>query len=153
MKKKIIYLTLSIFLVILILISSSYALLFKTDETDKQSYATGVLDITSESLNGSVTINNQLPMTDSDGANTTPYTFRITNKGNLSYKFNVMLLSTTTSNQIEAQYIKLKVNDNEVTSLNNLTNGIILSDITLNPTEYIDVTLRVWLDINTPIPK
>ena len=150
MKKKIIFLTISIFLVILILFSSSYALLFKVDETDKQSYKTGILDITSESLSGSVTINNQLPMSDSDGESSTPYIFRITNKGNLSYKFNIMLLSTTTDNQIEAQYIKLKVNDNEIVTLNSLTNGIILSDITLKPTEYIDVTLRVWLDINTP---
>ena len=150
MKKKIIFLTISIFLVILILFSSSYALLFKVDETDKQSYTTGILDITSESLSGSVTINNQLPMPDSDGENSTPYIFRITNTGNLSYKFNIMLLSTTTDNQIEAQYIKVKVNDNEIVTLNSLTNGIILSDITLKPTEYIDVTLRVWLDENTP---
>ena len=150
MRKKILFLIISIFLVILILFSSSYALLFKVDETDKQSYKTGILDITSESLSGSVTINNQLPISDSDGENSTPYIFRITNKGNLSYKFNIMLLSTTTDNQIEAQYIKLKVNDNEIVTLNSLTNGIILSDITLKPTEYIDVTLRVWLDINTP---
>ena len=150
MKKKIIFLTISIFLVILILFSSSYALLFKVDETDKQSYKTGILDITSEALNGSVTLNNELPITDSDGENSTPYIFRITNKGNLSYKFNIMLLSTTTDNQIEAQYIKVKVNDNELIKLNSLTNGVILSDITLKPTEYIDVTLRVWLDINTP---
>ena len=150
MKKKIIFITISIFLVILILFSSTYALLFKTDETDKQSYKTGILDITSESLNGSVTINNQLPMSDSDGENSTPYIFRITNKGNLSYKFNIMLLSTTTDNQIEAEYIKIKVDDNPPVKLNSLTNGVILSDITLKPTEYIDVTLRVWLDINTP---
>ena len=134
MKKKILFLIISIFLVILILFSSSYALLFKVDETDKQSYKTGILDITSESLSGSVTINNQLPISDSDGENSTPYIFRITNKGNLSYKFNIMLLSTTTDNQIEAQYIKLKVNDNETVTLNSLTNGVILSDITLKPT-------------------
>ena len=150
MKKKILFLIISIFLVILILFSSSYALLFKVDETDKQSYTTGILDITSESLSGSVTINNQLPMSDSDGENSTPYIFRITNTGNLSYKFNIMLLSTTTDNQIEAQYIKVKVNDNEPIKLNSLTNGVILSDITLKPNEYIDVTLRVWLDENTP---
>ena len=150
MKKKILFLVLSIFIVVLILFSSSYALLFKTNVTDKQSYTTGILDITSEALNGSVTLNNELPMIDSDGENTTPYTFRITNIGNLSYKFNIMLLSTTTDNQIEAEYIKIKVNDNEIVTLNSLTNGIILSDITLKPDEYIDVTLRVWLDINTP---
>ena len=150
MKKKIIFITISIFLVILILFSSTYALLFKTDETDKQSYTTGILSITSEAIGNSVTLNNSLPMSDSDGENSTPYIFRITNTGNLSYKFNVMLLSTTTDNQIGSEYIKLKVNDNTIVKLNSLTNGVILSDITLKPTEYIDVTLRVWLDENTP---
>ncbi len=150
MKKKIIFITISIFLVILILFSSTYALLFKTDETDKQSYTTGILSITSEAVGNSVTLNNSLPMSDSDGENSTPYIFRITNTGNLSYKFNVMLLSTTTDNQIGSEYLKLKVNDNTIVKLNSLTNGVILSNITLKPTEYIDVTLRVWLDINTP---
>ncbi len=150
MNKKIMYITISIFLVILVLFSSTYALLFKSDETDKQSYATGMLEITSETTNNSVTLSNNLPMSDSDGANTTPYTFKITNIGNLSYKFNVMLLSTTTSNQIESQYIKIKVNDNIPVKLSDLTNGIILSDITLKPGKSIEVSLRVWLDENTP---
>ena len=150
MKKKEILLIISIFLVVLILFSSSYALLFKSDQTDKQSYATGVLSITSEATNNSVTLNNALPMSDTDGASSTPYTFKITNTGNLSYKFNVMLLSTTTENQISAEYIKVKVNDNAPVKLNSLTNGVILSDITLKPEAFVEISLRVWLDESTP---
>ena len=150
MKKKEILLIISIFLVVLILFSSSYALLFKSDQTDKQSYATGVLSITSEATNNSVTLNNALPMSDTDGASSTPYTFKITNTGNLSYKFNVMLLSTTTENQIGAEYIKVKVNDNAPVKLNSLTNGVILSNITLKPEAYVEISLRVWLDESTP---
>ena len=149
MKKRIL-LIISIFVVVLILFSSSYALLFKSNQTDKQEYTTGMLEITSETLSGSVTLNNPLPMSDSDGENTTPYVFRITNTGNLTYKFNIMLLSTTTDNQISSNYIKLKVNNESITTLNSLTDGIILSNITLKPTEYIDVTLRVWLSEDTP---
>ena len=150
MKKKEILLIISIFLVVLILFSSSYALLFKSDQTDKQSYATGVLSITSEATNNSVTLNNALPMSDTDGASSTPYTFKITNTGNLSYKFNVMLLSTTTENQIGAEYIKVKVNDNAPVKLNSLTNGVILSNITLKPEASVEISLRVWLDESTP---
>ena len=150
MKKKEILLIISIFLVVLILFSSSYALLFKSDQTDKQSYATGVLSITSEATNNSVTLNNALPMSDTDGASSTPYTFKITNTGNLSYKFNVMLLSTTTENQISAEYIKVKVNDNAPVKLNSLTNGVILSNITLKPEAFVEISLRVWLDESTP---
>ena len=142
MKKRIL-LIISIFVVVLILFSSSYALLFKSNQTEKQEYTTGMLEITSETLSGSVTLNNPLPMSDSDGENTTPYVFRITNTGNLTYKFNIMLLSTTTDNQIEAQYIKIKVNEENPIKLSSLTGGIILSDIVLKPTEYVDITLRV----------
>ena len=149
MKKRIL-LIISIFVVVLILFSSSYALLFKSNQTDKQEYTTGMLEITSETLSGSVTLNNPLPMSDSDGENTTPYVFRITNTGNLTYKFNIMLLSTTTNNQISSNYIKLKVNNESITTLNSLTDGVILSNITLKPGKSIDVTLRVWLSENTP---
>ena len=149
MKKRIL-LIISIFVVVLILFSSSYALLFKSNQTDKQEYTTGMLEITSETLSGSVTLNNPLPMSDSDGENTTPYVFRITNTGNLSYKFNIMLLSTTTDNQISSNYIKLKVNTDTPVKLNSLTDGIILSNITLKPGKSIDVTLRVWLSEDTP---
>ena len=149
MKKRIL-LIISIFVVVLILFSSSYALLFKSNQTDKQEYTTGMLEITSETLSGSVTLNNPLPMSDSDGENTTPYVFRITNTGNLTYKFNIMLLSTTTNNQISSNYIKLKVNSESITTLNSLTDGVILSNITLKPGKSIDVTLRVWLSENTP---
>ena len=149
MKKRIL-LIISIFVVVLILFSSSYALLFKSNQTDKQEYTTGMLEITSETLSGSVTLNNPLPMSDSDGENTTPYVFRITNTGNLTYKFNIMLLSTTTDNQISSNYIKLKVNTDTPVKLNSLTDGIILSNITLKPGKSIDVTLRVWLSEDTP---
>ena len=149
MKKRIL-LIISIFVVVLILFSSSYALLFKSNQTDKQEYTTGMLEITSETLSGSVTLNNPLPMSDSDGENTTPYVFRITNTGNLTYKFNIMLLSTTTNNQISSNYIKLKVNTDTPVKLNSLTDGIILSNITLKPGKSIDVTLRVWLSEDTP---
>ncbi len=149
MKKRIL-LIISIFVVVLILFSSSYALLFKSNQTEKQEYTTGMLEITSETLSGSVTLNNPLPMSDSDGENTTPYVFRITNTGNLTYKFNIMLLSTTTNNQISSNYIKLKVNTDTPVKLNSLTDGIILSNITLKPGKSIDVTLRVWLSEDTP---
>ncbi len=149
MKKRIL-LIISIFVVVLILFSSSYALLFKSNQTEKQDYTTGMLEITSETLSGSVTLNNPLPMSDSDGENTTPYVFRITNTGNLTYKFNIMLLSTTTNNQISSNYIKLKVNTDTPVKLNSLTDGIILSNITLKPGKSIDVTLRVWLSEDTP---
>ena len=116
MGKKITLLVLSIILVLTILIGTTYSALFKVDEGVEQSYATGNLEIISNATNGSVTLTNSLPMEDSIGATSTPYTFKITNTGNLSYKFNVKFLSTTTDleNMINPENIKIKVNDNEI---------------------------------------
>ncbi len=150
MNKKLIVLISSIIVSIIILISSTYALLFKTDVTAEQSYKTGVLEITSTSVNNSVTLTNSLPTTDEDGAVSTPYTFKITNTGNLSYKFDVMLLSTTTDNQIDAQYIKVKVDNETTVTLNNLTDGKIKTNVTLKPGKDITISLRVWLSDTTP---
>ncbi len=150
MNKKLIVLISSIIVSIVVLISSTYALLFKTDVTEQQSYKTGVLQITSTSVNNSVTLTNSLPTTDEDGAVSTPYTFKITNTGNLSYKFDVMLLSTTTDNQIDAQYIKVKVDNEAPLSLGSLTNGKLRTDITLEPGSSVTIALRVWLSDTTP---
>ena len=150
MNKKLSVLISSIIVSIIILISSTYALLFKTNVTEEQSYKTGVLEITSTSVNNSVTLTNSLPTTDEDGAVSTPYTFKITNTGNLSYKFDVMLLSTTTDNQIDAQYIKVKVDNETTVTLNNLTDGKIKTNVTLKPGKDITISLRVWLSDTTP---
>ena len=105
MKRKIVFLILSIAFVSIIIVSSTYSALFKVDNTEEQKYATGTLAITSNATNNSVTLTNSLPMSDEDGATSSPYTFKITNVGNLSFKFDVKFLSTTTSNMISSQYI------------------------------------------------
>jgi len=148
--KKIIGLLLSIVVILLILTNSTYSLLVKTDQTAQQSYSTGVLTITSNATNNSVKLTNALPMTDTAGASSTAYTFQIKNTGTVKFQYNVKLLSTTTSNQIAAQYVKIKVNSNSVTTLSALTDGIILSNQTLAAGATANVTLRVWLASNTP---
>jgi len=148
--KKIVLLIVSILTVIIILMNSTYSLLMDTKKTGLQSYTTGILEITSSTTNNSVTLTNGIPMSDADGANSKPYTFKIKNTGNLIYTFDIKLLSTTATNLIDAQYIKIKVNDNEVQTLSTLTEGKILEGITLEPYDTMEVTLRVWLDYNTP---
>ena len=153
MRKKITLLVLSIILVLSILIGSTYSALFKVDEGVEQSYTTGNLEIISNATNDSVTLTNALPMEDSVGATSKPYTFKITNTGNLNYRFNVKFLSTTTDleNMINPENIKIMVNDNEPVTLYSLSliNGVILENIELSPMQSIEITIRVWLDINT----
>ena len=148
--KKTIITVLSIILVLTIMSSTTYAIFFRVNTFENtESYTAGVLDI--EVVEGSaLSLANTLPITDSEGASLTPYTFTVKNVGNLTYTFDLKMLSTTSSNPINSSYIKVKLDDKEPVLLSSLTNGIIGSDITLNPSESITMSIRIWLDINTP---
>ena len=148
--KKTIITVLSIILVLTIMSSTTYAIFFRVNTFENtESYTAGVLDI--EVVEGSaLSLANTLPITDSEGASLTPYTFTVKNVGNLTYTFDLKMLSTTSSNPINSSYIKVKLDNNEPVLLSSLTNGIIGSDITLSPGKSITMSIRIWLDINTP---
>ena len=134
------------------LLNSTYSL-FYHEETSKntEGYSTGTLSITASSKGSTISLSDALPVEDSVGSTSTPYTFTITNTGNLNYKFNIKLLSTgSSSTTIGSQYIKLKVDDGSVTTLSSLSNGIIKKDVTLAAGDSIDISVRVWLSISTP---
>lgn len=134
------------------LLNSTYSL-FYHEETSKntEGYSTGTLSITASSKGSTISLSDALPVEDSVGSTSTPYTFTITNTGNLNYKFNIKLLSTgSSSTTIGSQYIKLKVDDGSVTTLSSLSNGIIKKDVTLKAGTSIDINVRVWLSISTP---
>ena len=113
-----------------------------------ESYTSGILDITVEE-GTTLTLSNTLPMTDEEGSALTPYTFKVTNTGNLTYTFDLKLLSTT-SNQINPAYIKVKLDDNSPVTLSSLSEGLIASDLTLNPSKSVTMSIRIWLSIDTP---
>lgn len=134
------------------LLNSTYSL-FYHEEVSKntEGYTTGTLSITASSKGSTISLSDALPVEDSVGSTSTPYTFTISNTGNLNYKFNIKLLSTgSSSTTIGSQYIKLKVDDGSVTTLSSLSNGIIKKDITLKAGASIDINVRVWLSISTP---
>ena len=148
--KKTIITVLSIILVLTIMSSTTYAIFFRVNTFENtESYTAGVLDIEVEE-GSTLSLTNTLPITDSEGASLTPYTFTVKNVGNLTYTFDLKMLSTTSSNPINSSYIKVKLDNNEPVLLSSLTNGIIGSDITLSPGKSITMSIRIWLDINTP---
>ena len=153
-KKKIIIsiVILAVALIGFSLVNSTYSLFYHEETaSNTESYSTGLLSIVASSKGETISLNNTLPISDTDGINTTPYTFTIKNIGNLDYKFNVKLLSTSSSDTtIDPQYIKIKIDDGNVTTLSSLTNSIIKSDITLAAGDSIDISIRIWLSIDTP---
>ena len=86
--KKTIITVLSIILVLTIMSSTTYAIFFRVNTFENtESYTAGVLDI--EVVEGSaLSLANTLPITDSEGASLTPYTFTVKNVGNLTYTFD-----------------------------------------------------------------
>ena len=111
-------------------------------------YQTGLLSIEAVSKSNNISLDNTLPMSDDDGLQTTPYVFTIKNNGNIDYKFNVKLLSTS-ENTFSPEYIKLKIDDEEIKTLSSLTNSIIKQDVILPAGETIDISIRVWLSSDT----
>ncbi len=134
------------------LLNSTYSLFYHEEiSKNTEGYSTGTLSITASSKGSTISLSDALPVEDSVGSTSTPYTFTITNTGNLNYKFNIKLLSTgSSSTTIGSQYIKLKVDDGSVTTLSSLSNGIIKKDVTLKAGASIDISVRVWLSISTP---
>lgn len=149
-KNKITILIISIIILITVVISSSYALYYnsyKAEETN--TYETGSLKVSYE--NGNVLIlSNNVPLSDPEGVATDPYIVTIVNKGNLAYKFNVLLMSSSGDNIIDPNYIRLKVNDKLITNLSDLSDSVILKDVILKPEESLEINLRVWLEEFTP---
>ena len=105
--KKIIALIILVLISIIALIGSSYALLTKSFKSEKLSMQVGTLKI--DFTDGNIiTMNNALPMTDEDGMNTTPYTFTITNSGNIDSYYTVSNEEELT-NTLDTSYLKMRL--------------------------------------------
>lgn len=149
-KKKIMIIVSSIILVLAALFTTTYSLFYKEDvAANPSNYSTGLLQIEATSLSDTISLDSALPMTDEEGIETTPYVFSIKNTGNVDYKFDVKLLSTS-SNTINSQYIKLNIDNGSPVVLSSLTNSIIKSNVVVKAKESINITLRVWLSKDTP---
>ena len=162
-RNKKIFVIVSLSLIVISLLGGTYAMFQRLDKAEyANNYKTGLLQIelddTSESLGGILDLSGTVPISDEAGTNTNAYKFKLVNKGNLSYKFNLKLVSDVTyleehnclNNQLNYDYIKIKINDNEPVVLSSLTDNIIDKDIILNPGESKYYELRVWLKEGTP---
>lgn len=143
---------LAVVLIISALSNSTYAL-FSSDDygANPNVYSTGTLSIEAKSKSEVISLNNVLPMSDKEGKESTPYVFTIKNTGTVGYKFNVKLLSTgNSSTSFSPSYIKLQIDEGDVTTLSDLTSSKIKEDVVLAAGENIDISIRIWLDEETP---
>ena len=162
-KHKKLFVIVSISLIVISLLGGSYAMFQRLDKAEyANNYKTGLLQIvfddTSEGLGGVINVEGAVPTANSDGANLTPYRFKIINQGNLDYKFDLKLVIdadyTAThgcnDKQLSADYIMIKFNDEEPVVLSSLTDNVIKSNIELKAGEDVTYELRAWLKEGAP---
>ncbi len=105
--RKIIVLIVLILISIIALIGSSYALLTKSFKSEKLSMQVGTLKVDFTEGNA-ITMNNAMPMTDENGMNTTPYTFTITNSGDVDAYYTVSN-EEELANTLDTNYLKMRL--------------------------------------------
>ncbi len=126
---------------------NTYALYVNKDYGSTEDYTTGLLDLTFDE-NTTLTLASAFPISDAEGESSDAYSLKITNTGNLTYKFNVELLDTTSENLINNKYIKIKIDDGDIHTLD--TSNILSKDVTLVPGESKSINIRMWLSEDTP---
>ena len=126
---------------------NTYALYVNRDYGSTEDYTTGLLDLTFDE-NTTLTLASAFPISDAEGESSDAYSLKITNTGNLTYKFNVELLDTTSENLINNKYIKIKIDDGDIHTLD--TSNILSKDVTLVPGESKSINVRMWLSEDTP---
>ena len=149
-KKQIIVTVLLIAICLLTLVGSSYALFTKTlSSTKKISVQAGTLKVDFAEGNR-INLSNVAPMSDSDGMNTTPYTFTITNSGSVAAYYTIRN-EEDSSNTLNNKYIKYRLvsdsYDSGIKTLDTMGSGyyILSSENTLSVGKSITYKLYLWL--------
>ena len=152
-KKKYIIISIIVISISLIaLIGTSYALLTMTIEGDKKiSLTAGILKVDFTEGNN-INLDNIAPMTDKQGLKTTPYTFTITNTGNINAYYHVSI-EEDSNNTLSNRYLKMKMTgdngyDSGVLKVNNYGVGTfeIRGEDVLEPSDKVTYQLWMWLD-------
>ena len=153
-KKYVILVVVTILVSVIALIGATYALLTMTIEGDKNITLTaGILKV-DFAEGDNINLENTAPMTDAQGLKTTPYTFTITNTGNINAYYHVSL-EENANNTLSNNYLKMRLTstdgyDSGVVQVSSYGTGEfdITSEYTLEPEDTVTYTLWMWLDNN-----
>ena len=149
-KKK--YITISVVIIlisIIALVGTSYALLTMTIEGDKEiSLTAGILKV-DFTEGDNINLENTAPLTDKQGQKQTPYTFTITNTGNINAYYHISL-EEDSNNTLDNSYLKMRMTgsngyDSGVIRVSNYGKGTfeIRGEEVIEPEDT--VTYRLWM--------
>ena len=155
-KRLIITSVISIILVSILFIGSTYSIFTSTDvDQESNVYRTGNLAVKFEDTNN-VSLEITKPISDQKSISINPYRLTVTNEGTVAYQFNIVLDPTTATSEINHQYIMTKVGQLETQKLSDCANNVIKENVILLPGTSVDIDVRVWLSdtvLNTEMNK
>ena len=164
LKKEVMKNVIYIGIILLIAIISTYKIYYKFQDDRNVNFNSDSFVITFHEKTGDkVNITKVTPVTDSVGLSSNSYSFSI--KNNLTEKahFEVRLVddleSVTDDNCIDKliskENIKVSIKngkkDNKIYNLNELEDGVLLSD-KISALEEREISVRVWVDKNSSLP-
>ena len=149
-KNKIILVIILILISLIALVGSSYALLTKSFKSKKLSMEVGTLKIDFAEGNA-INMSNAAPMTDSDGMKTTPYTFTITNGGDINAYYTVSN-EEELANTLDTSYLRMKLTgsdgyDSGIKTVKELGTETykLIDDTLLETGKSVTYELRMWI--------
>lgn len=160
-RRKMMLFSLGIGIVILCMVGISYAVWTQTFTQEEKNTLTTSCFHVSFLDDSPVSLLNTYPILDSEGKSLTPYTFTLKNNCDTyaSYQINLEVLKDTTL--MNSEYIKLSFNEKKPRILTyyeeiskTLTDAITSYKIDtsyLEPNEMKVLTLRLWMDEDTPL--
>lgn len=113
-------------------------------------YNTGSLDITYDTSDQDIILNNSYPLSYEEAMKLTPYRISVHNNGNVDYKFDLVLLDETKTTSIDNKYIMIQIGNNEAFSLDSVSDNVILDDVVIKASGNIDIDIFIWLSNDMP---
>ena len=149
-KNKLILVIKAILISLIVLVGSSYALLTKSFKSKKLSMEVGTLKIDFAEGNA-INMANAAPMTDSDGLKSTPYTFTITNGGDINAYYTVSN-EEELANTLDTSYLRMKLTgsdgyDSGIKTVKELGTETykLIDDTLLETGKSVTYELRMWI--------
>ena len=153
----------SVFAVVIIMIASSYAIFSSVQKAENyNSLKVGTLEVNftdkGEEMGNIINLNGVYPMSDSEGLQTSPYKFKITNTGTLNASYKIRIVEDADMIEQDGCRNNLLSNSNIKVSVNGSTPFILETKSTnryeieskvLNSGSSKTYSIRVWIDENS----
>jgi hypothetical protein len=150
---------LSIVAVLIIALSSSYAIFSSVQNGTKYNVIkSGTLSVayndTDTGLGNVISLNGAYPTSDTDGQATSPYVFKITNNGTLNANYTISIVDDTdmittdgcSAKQLDKNFVKFSVNGGTPVILGSLSSSsYVIKTGILNAGASKTYSVRVWL--------